>query len=151
YNTPGVPLIFNPYGTRERTAWILGTEDPVEAKLKHFKVLQDPGLWKKPRLVDKSKAPCKEVIIPRDEVSLDRHIPHVWLGREGSAIITGGVVMRKDPEKGSRNCGAYRITSRWNAAHPQGGSYSAERQKKQLSMFAFWNPPMNHIGIHLAK
>lgn len=151
YNTPGVPLIFNPYGTRERTALILGTSDPLEAKLKHYKVLQDPGLWKKPKLVDRSNAPCKDVIIPRDKVSVDKHIPHVWFGKEGSSFVTGGVVMSKDPETGSRNCGAYRITSLWNCAHPQGGTYSEERQKKQLSMFAFWNPPMNHVGIHLAK
>src|SRR5688500_12143642 len=41
YNTPGVPMIFNPYGTRERTALMLDTHDPLAAKVKHFQVLQN--------------------------------------------------------------------------------------------------------------
>ncbi|MCC7259048.1 MAG: UbiD family decarboxylase [Gammaproteobacteria bacterium] len=150
-NTPGVPLVFNPYGTRERTAMILGTSDPVEAKLRHVGVLQDPSRWIKPRLVGRGEAPCKDVVIPREAVSVDRHIPHVFFGREGASYITGGVVVTKDPETGVRNVGAYRATSFWNGLHPQGGSYSDERMKKQLSVFAFWNPPMSHIGLHLAR
>jgi UbiD family decarboxylase len=31
YNTPGVPIIFNPYGSRERTAMIMGTHDLLGA------------------------------------------------------------------------------------------------------------------------
>ncbi|QOJ31864.1 MAG: UbiD family decarboxylase [Gammaproteobacteria bacterium] len=151
YNTPGVPLVFNPYGTRERTAMILGTRDPLEAKLRHVRVLQEPSGWIKPKLVDRARAPCKEVVIPREKVSVDQHIPHVFFGREGSSYITGGVVVTKDPETGVRNVGAYRVTSFWNSEHPQGGRYSEEQMKKQLSLFAFWNPPMNHIGLHLAK
>jgi 3-polyprenyl-4-hydroxybenzoate decarboxylase len=151
YNTAGVPVIFNPYGTRERTALILGTQDPLEAKLRHFKVLQEPSSWLKPKLVDRAKAPCKDVVISRDQLAVDRHIPHVWFGKEGSSFITGGVVVTKDPETGVRNVGAYRVTSFWNCLHPQGGSYPVEQQRKQLSIFAFWNPPMNHIGLHLAK
>jgi 4-hydroxy-3-polyprenylbenzoate decarboxylase len=151
YNTPGVPLIFNPYGTRERTALILGTRDPVEAKTKHFKVLADPASWIKPKMVERAQAPCKDVVIPREKISIDRHIPHVFFGREGASYITGAVVVTKDPETGIRNVGAYRVTSFWNCLHPHGGSYGDEQQKKQLSIFAFWNPPMSHIGLHLAK
>ncbi len=151
YNTPDVPLIFNPFGTRERTAMILGTRDPLAAKLRHFKVLQDPSTWIKPRMVDRASAPCKDVVIPREQVAVDKQIPHVWFGNEGASYITGGVVVTKDPETGIRNVGAYRVTSFWNCLHPQGGSYTEERQKKQLSVFAFWNPPMSHIGLHLAK
>ena len=33
YNMPDVPLLFNPYGTRERTAMILGERDPLKACL----------------------------------------------------------------------------------------------------------------------
>ena len=39
YNTKDIPVLFNPYGTRQRTAMILGKEDPLEAKLKHAKSL----------------------------------------------------------------------------------------------------------------
>lgn len=151
YNTPEVPIIFNPFGTRERTALTLGLHDPLEAKLKHTAILSDRSTWHKPNIVDRSQAPCKDVVIPREQISLDKQLPHVWLGREGSSYITGGVVVTKDPETGARNVGWYRMTQLWECEHPLGGSYSEERQKKQLSVFAFWNPPMNHIGLHLAK
>lgn len=151
YNTPGIPVIFNPFGTRERTAMTIGIEDPREAKIRHAAVLGDTSKWQKPKLVDRAKAPCKEVVIPKDEISIDKQLPHVWFGKEGASYICGGVVVTKDPETGERNVGWYRLTQLWNCLHPQGGSYTEEQQKKQLSVFAFWNPPMNHIGIHLAK
>ena len=90
-------------------------------------------------------------MIGKDEISVDKQIPHVWLGKEGASYITGGVVVTKDPETGVRNVGWYRLTQLWNCKHPQGGTYTEKEQKKQLSIFAFWNPPMNHIGLHLAK
>ena len=45
YNMPEVPLLFNPYGTRERTAMILGERDPLKAKAKHANVLADQSSW----------------------------------------------------------------------------------------------------------
>ena len=105
YNTPEVPIIFNPFGTRERTALTLGVHDPLEAKLKHTAILSDRSTWHKPNVVDRSQAPCKDVVIPREQISLDKQLPHVWLGREGSSYITGGVVVTRDPETGARNVG----------------------------------------------
>ncbi len=151
YNTPGVPVIFNPFGTRERTGLTIGVKDPIESKVKHAAILADRGTWHKPKMVDRKAAPCKDVVIPREKISLDKQIPHVWLGKEGASYICGGVVVTKDPETGVRNVGWYRLTSLWNCKHPQGGAYSEHEQKKQLSIFAFWNPPMNHVGLHLAK
>jgi len=151
YNTPDIPVIFNPFGTRERTAMTIGERDPLQAKIKHASVLADRSQWREPVMVDRDAAPCKEVVITADEISLDKQIPHVWFGKEDASYICGGVVTTKDPETGERNVGWYRLTQFWNAKHPTGGSYSEERQKRQLSVFAFWNPPMNHIGLHLAK
>ena len=70
FNTPDVPLIFNPYGTRERTAMTIGVRDPVEAKIKLSARLADPATWIPPRLVESSEAPCKEVRITGSDVSL---------------------------------------------------------------------------------
>jgi UbiD family decarboxylase len=151
YNTPHVPVLYNPFGTRERTAMVLGERDPLAAKLKHSAVLADPTTWHEPVLVDSQQAPCKEVVIEEDEIALDRQLPHVWIGKEGSSYITGAIVVSKDPETGMRNVGWYRLTQLWQCRHPTGGSYTEEQQTKQLSIFAFWNPPMNHIGLHLAK
>ncbi len=151
YNRPDIPVIFNPFGTRERTAMTIGIKNPLDAKRKHASVLSDPSSWHVPNTIDASEALCKENIIPQDEISLDKHLPHLWFGKEGASYICGGVVVSKDPETGERNVGWYRLTQFWNAEHPTGGSYSEERQKKQLSIFAFWNPPASHIGLHLAK
>ena len=49
YNTPDIPVIFNPFGTRERTALVIDTDDPLEAKTKHAQVLGDPSAWHEPR------------------------------------------------------------------------------------------------------
>ncbi len=151
YNRPGIPVIFNPFGTRERTAMTIGERDPLAAKLKHSAVLADRASWHPPVMVDSGSAPCKAVSIDEADISLDRQLPHLWLGKEGSSYITGAVVVSKDPETGQRNVGWYRLTQLWQCRHPTGGEYSERQQKQQLSIFAFWNPPMNHIGLHLAK
>ena len=62
-NTEGVPILFNPFGTRERTAMTIGHRDWRAAKLHHADVLGDPSRWIPPKLVDPASAPCKEVII----------------------------------------------------------------------------------------
>ncbi len=151
YNTPDVPVVFNPYGTRHRTALSIEVDDPLEAKLKLARILGDRNSWHKPRMVDAGDAPCKDVIITEDQVSLGEQVPHVWFGKEGPAYITSGVAITKDPENGERNVGWYRHTQLHNAWHPAGGSYSAKRQQRDLAVFGYWNPPMNHIGLHIAK
>lgn len=151
YNTPDIPVIFNPFGTRERTAMTIGLRDPRETKIKHSEVLSDTSRWIEPTVVDRSAAPCKEVVIEESDISLPNQLPHVWFGEEGSSFICGGVVTTKDPETSERNVGWYRLTQFWNAQHGTGGEYSQDRQKNWLSVFAFWNPPMSHIGLHLAK
>ena len=150
YNTPDIPVLFNLFGTRERTAMVIGSDNPLEAKKKHAAILSDPSCWHAPVTID-GDAPCQEVVINEEDISLDKQLPAVWFGREGAAYICGGVVVSKDPETGERNVGWYRLTQFWQCEHPTGGTYDDERQKKKLSIFAFWNPPMSHIGLHLAK
>lgn len=151
YNTPGIPVVYNPFGSRERTAMTLEETDPLAAKIKHSSILTDRSTWHEPVLVERESAPCKDVVIEEADISLDRQVPHIWIGKEGSSYITGAVVVTKDPETGTRNVGWYRLTQLWQCRHPTGGSYTERQQKQQLSIFAFWNPPMNHIGLHLAK
>ena len=151
YNRPDVPVIFNPFGTRERTAMTIGLTDTLEAKKKHAKILSDEASWHKPVLVERADALCKQNVISKDDISLGEQLPTLWFGKEGASYICGGVVVSEDPETGERNVGWYRLTQFFNAQHPTGGSYSEERQQKNLSIFAFWNPPMSHVGLHLAK
>jgi 4-hydroxy-3-polyprenylbenzoate decarboxylase len=87
YNTPDVPIIFNPFGTRERTAMMIDCRDPLESKKKHAEMLGDKSRWLKPKVVDRSKAPCKEVVIKQADISLDKQLPHVWFGKEAASYI----------------------------------------------------------------
>lgn len=150
-NTPDVGILFNLFGTRERTAMSIDERDPLAAKRKHSQVLSDRSSWKKPRIIDSAGAPCKEVIINEPDIDLGKQTPHVWFGKEGPGYITGAITVTKDPESGERNVGWYRHTQLWQARHPADGSYSEERQQRDLAVFAYWNPPMNHVGLHLAK
>ena len=73
YNTKDIPVLFNPYGTRERTSMILGEEGAFDGKVKHAKVLTDPSSWLKPNCIDASSASCKDVKIENynmDETNL---------------------------------------------------------------------------------
>ncbi|MFW2405408.1 MAG: UbiD family decarboxylase [Gammaproteobacteria bacterium] len=151
YNTPDIPVIFNPFGTRERTGMMIDERDPLESKKKHARVLGDPASWIDPVVVDRDEAPCKDVVINKDDISLDKQLPHLWFGKEAASYVTGAVGITHDPETGLRNVGCYRMSQLWNAVHPMGEEYPEEQQKKQLSVFAFWNPPMSQIGLHLAK
>ncbi|MCU0759685.1 MAG: UbiD family decarboxylase [Steroidobacteraceae bacterium] len=152
YNTEGVPIIFNPFGTRERTAMTIGFRNWREAKLHHAAVLGDPARWIPPKLVDRAQAPCKEVVIKGAEnISLDKQLPHVWFGKEGPAYITNAITFSKDPENGGRNAGWYRFTQFLDATHPLGGSYAPERAKRDLAAFYWWNPPFSDIGRHTFK
>jgi 3-polyprenyl-4-hydroxybenzoate decarboxylase len=151
YNTPDIPLIFNPFGTRERTAMMIDERDPLESKKKHAGVLGNRASWLKPSVVGRDKAPCKDVVIEQKDISLGEQLPHVWFGKEAASYITGAVGISHDPETGERNVGCYRMTQLWNAVHPHGEEYPEGSQDKHLSVFAFWNPPMSHIGLHLAK
>jgi 4-hydroxy-3-polyprenylbenzoate decarboxylase len=150
-NTKGVPIVFNPFGTRERTAMTVGHRDWRSAKLHHADILNHPDKWHAPKVVDSRGAPCKEVIYKGDQVSLDKQIPHVWFGKEGPAYITNAMTFSKDPETGGRNCGWYRFTQFLDATHPQGGTYAPSRAKTDLAAFYWWNPPFSDIGRHTFK
>ncbi len=150
-NTPGTPMIFNPFGTRERTAMTVGERDWRAAKLKHGDLAAHPERWIKPTLVDRAQAPCKEVVIREPDVDLRKQLPHVWFGKEGPSYVCGAITVTQDVENGERNVGWYRLTQFMDATHPLGGSYAPERAKRDLACFFWWNPPMSHVGLHLAR
>lgn len=150
-NTPGVPMIFNPFGTRERSAMAIGESDWRSAKIKHGDLAAHPEQWIKPRLVERSSAPCKEVVIQEADIDLTKQLPHVWFGKEGASYICGAVAVTKDIETGDRNVGWYRLAQFMDASHPLGGTYAPERAKRDLACFFWWNPPMSHVGLHVAK
>ncbi len=150
-NTQGVPVIFNAFGTRERTAMTLGLNDWRAVKIRHAEILNDPSKWIAPKTVERSQAPCKEVVIKGDQVSMDKQLPHVWFGKEGPSYLTNAITISADPETGARNVGWYRFTQFLDATHPMGESYAPQRAKTDLAAFYWWQPPMSDIGRHVFK
>lgn len=150
-NAPDVPMLFNPFGTRERTAMTIGERDWRAAKIKHADLAAHPERWIKPVLVPREAAPCKEVVIRGDDIDLAKQLPEVFFGKEGASYICGAVTVSHDVDTGARNVGWYRLAQFHRASHPLGGSYASERSKTDLACFFWWNPPMSQVGLHLAK
>lgn len=111
------PMFANIFCGWDTAAMVYGVEnitdnqgDMYRAVMKKMSSFVDEGgKWKqiKPVVVDKSKAPCKEVIITGDDVDI---LKFPWFknnpGDVGRYINTGAVIM-EDPKLG-RNMGTYR-------------------------------------------
>jgi UbiD family decarboxylase len=111
------PLVANLYCGWDTAAMVFGAEKITDnqremygaavGKIKTF--VDEEGRWKKiePVTMDKSKAPCKEVIALGDDVNI---LKFPWLKNnpgDGGRYINSGSVIMEDPELG-RNVGTYR-------------------------------------------
>lgn len=118
------PVAINLFGSMRRMALSLGVDDldAIGGRITKLMDLKVPeGLLGKlsllPRLMEvakfpprmQSSAPCQEVVWRGDEVDLDR-IPVItcWPG-DGGPYITLPMVISKDPVRGIRNVGMYRV------------------------------------------
>ncbi len=151
YNTPGIPMLFNPFGTRERTSMAMGMRDPLETKLEHARLMTAKDEWHAPKILSRDQAPCKEVVIEEKDIDMRKQIPHVWFGKEQPSFITNAITVSHDPETGERNVGWYRYIQFMDAEHPTGESYTEEQERRWLAAFFWWNPVASHIGLHVSK
>ncbi len=119
------PVAINLFGSMTRMALSLGVTDldAVGARITKLLDLKVPeGLMGKlsllPRLLEVSKfpprmvasdAPCQEVVWRGDAINLDK-LPIItcWPG-DGGPFITLPMVISKDPVRGIRNVGMYRV------------------------------------------
>jgi len=119
------PVAINLFGSMRRMALALGVESLDEpgrriAELLDLKVPE--GLLGKlsmlPRLLEVAKfpprvksgrAPCQEVVWRGDEVDLDRLPVLTCWPEDGGPYITLTMVVSKDPARGIRNVGMYRV------------------------------------------
>ncbi len=119
-----MPVAINLFGSRRRMQLALGVDqlDDIGARIADMLNLQVPdGLMAKlamlPRLAElakfppraQSKAPCQDVVWRGDDIDLDR-IPllQTWPG-DGGRYITLPMVITRDPVRGTRNVGMYRV------------------------------------------
>ena len=120
------PVLINAFGTHQRTAWALGVEnlDELTERVRSLLgLLQTPpsGLVDKlrtlgdlagvartqPRTV--RRAPCQEVVLMGDEVSLDVLPALKCWPMDAGRYITLPLVITRDPDSGARNVGTYRM------------------------------------------
>jgi 4-hydroxy-3-polyprenylbenzoate decarboxylase len=118
-----IPVLMNSFGSAQRMAWALGVEelDEVGARVGKLLDLKMPGsffdkLKKLGDLFDLAKAgpktvrsaPCQEVVETQNPSLKPLPILKCWPGDAGH-YITLPLVFTRDPEKGQRNVGMYRL------------------------------------------
>ncbi|MEA2700321.1 MAG: 4-hydroxy-3-polyprenylbenzoate decarboxylase, partial [Myxococcales bacterium] len=116
------PLLINTYATRRRMSWALGVPDlEIHARsISELVKAQPPvGLMDKIRMLPKlarvasasprtvGHAPCQEVI-EREPDLTKLPIITCW-PEDGGPYITLPMVITRDPDKGTRNVGCYRM------------------------------------------
>jgi 3-polyprenyl-4-hydroxybenzoate decarboxylase len=120
-----IPVAINLFGSMRRMSLSLGVDslDDVGARITELLAMKVPeGLIAKlsmlPRLLEVGKfpprmrrgdPPCQEVVWQGEQVNLDR-LPLIkcW-PEDGGAYITFPMVITRDPKRGIRNVGMYRI------------------------------------------
>lgn len=123
--TSSVPVAINLFGSQRRMAIALGVDriDEHGDRIAEMVDLKMPsGLLGKlsmlPKLAEMAKfpprtsggrPPCQEIIWRGDEIDLDRlPILQTWPG-DGGRYITLPMVITRDPGRGTRNVGMYRV------------------------------------------
>lgn len=119
-----MPVLINAMGSERRMAWALGVEDLEELRRRLGKVAR-PDIPRgfleaihkvselsevvryRPRTVD--EAPCQDIVIQGEEVNLTRLPVLTCWPDDGGPYITLPMVISRDPQRGSRNVGMYRL------------------------------------------
>src|SRR4051794_14539924 len=116
------PLLINTYATRERMSWALGVDDLSvhAATIAELVKAQPPAsLMDKIRMLPKlgrvagamprtvSTAPCQEIVETAPDLG-KLPILTTW-PEDGGPYITLPMVITRDPDKGTRNVGCYRM------------------------------------------
>jgi 3-polyprenyl-4-hydroxybenzoate decarboxylase len=131
-NRPDIPVITNLWPTRERTSRGLGCSDKAEF-IKKFEIARRTRI--KASIVSKSKAPCKEIIIPDEKVDLMKDIPRCWV--EFNQVLwstCNGTIVVYDPDKGTHDLGKLRMCQyEWKDADPN-TPYPEEMRKKYAAI-----------------
>ncbi len=130
-NRPDVPVVLNPWPTRERTLRGLGVETKEEfcRKLDKLKAVRVP-----PTVVAGSEAPCKENIITEGEIDLRRNLPWNWVEfNQMCWPVTNGTIVVYDPESQTHDIGKCRVGGYdWHNDSPDLAPYPEEKRRNHL-------------------
>ncbi len=106
-NRPDIPVVLNPWPSRERTLRALGiaNKDELCDKIDGLKAEKI-----KPVVVSRDQAPCKDVVITEDQLDLRNDIPRNWV--EFNQVLwstCNGTIVVHDPETGHHDLGKVRL------------------------------------------
>lgn len=149
---PGARVLMNQFGSERRMKLALQVDSldeiagRIEAllhpvppsglmdKLKMLPMLAEVGSFF-PKIVDRRKAPCKEVVLKGDDVDLLKFpVLTTWPG-DGGPFITLPNVVTRDPKSGKRNVGMYRMQvydGKTTGMHWQRQKVAAEHMRDRL-------------------
>jgi len=127
-NRPDIPVVVNPWPSRERVLRGLGLNNNSEL---NDKIVNIPNKRIKPTIVSKEQAPCKQVIIPEDKVDLRKDIPRVWVEfNQWLWTACNGTIIIRDPDTGAHSLGKLRFGPyQWKDANPD-TPFPEERVKR---------------------
>lgn len=129
-NRPDIPVVINAWPTRERVERTCGckSRDELCQKFLDMRVKRT-----KPVEVSKKEAPCKEVIIPEEDIDLRKDIPRCWVEFNQMLWSTcNTIVVTYDPETRSHGIHSLRTGQyEWQNADPN-TPYPKEKLKNHM-------------------
>lgn len=144
-NRPDVPVIINPWATRERVLRMCGVESKQELcdKMRTMKT----NLIE-PKKVDRDKAPVKEVVIREDEIDLYKHCPRNWIEFETVpwSPCGGGQFIIFDPKTKTHDLGIWRGGFfEWDDGNPD-KPLPEDRRKSHMCVAMIYDGPIASDG-----
>ncbi|OLE16459.1 MAG: menaquinone biosynthesis decarboxylase [Gemmatimonas sp. 13_1_20CM_3_60_15] len=119
------PVVINLFGSMRRISLALGVEslDEIGERITEMLDLKVPGgllgklamlprlleIGKFPPRVRSGKPPCQEIVLKGDDIDLSKLPIITCWPEDGGPYITLPMVISKDPKRGIRNVGMYRV------------------------------------------
>jgi 3-polyprenyl-4-hydroxybenzoate decarboxylase len=116
-NRPDIPVVINPYATRERVLRGMGMSDKNQLLQK---VKEIPYKRIKPRKLTRGDSPCKDQVMGSASIDLRRDIPRVWVEFQ-QCLWSGfnGTIVLYDQETNTHGLGKLRVGQyEWKDADP---------------------------------
>ncbi len=149
-NRPDIPVVVNPWPTRERALRGCGVRSNIELCAKIEAI---PKKRIKPNIVSKKDALCKGVIIKEPQLDLRKDIPRCWV-EFNQWLWTGanGTIILRDPETGAHSLGKCRWGPyEWKNANPE-TPYPEERIRQYgVATMAKGGPRPSNTGRFYMK
>lgn len=144
-NRPDVPVVINPWADRQRVLRMCGVETKAEL-CKKFLGLKHNTIA--PKVVSRSEAPVKEVVIPESEVDARKHLVHNWVEFENMpwSPCGGGQFMVYDPETKTHDLGIWRGGFfQWDDGEPS-KPFPEDWQKNRMCVAMIYEGPIATDG-----